>query len=375
LSTFPQRQHSLVTSVFGMSVVVGPIFGPMFGGYLAELYDWRWAFFMLVPMALAALTGLWIFLHDGGKQEGSRLDWTGFAALSIAIACLQLVLDRGERVDWFSSPEIQIEAALGIAAVYVFLTHSFTAKRPFLDLRLLKDRNYSLGLIIVTIYGMLNFTPMVILPPMLKELGGFPESVIGALLGFRGIGAVLGFFSAMWFGKLDPRVGITVGYLIQAWSGYIMMTFNQNTGMADVAFTSVLQGLAVGLVWVPLTTATFATLDKRFLPETSAVYHLLRNVGSSVFISLSVFTLIQTTKISYSELTGFINPFNEVLRFQDYASGFSIESALGLAKISSEIGRQAGMIGFLNAFWLYTFASLAVIPIAMLVKVPKRAVI
>ncbi|MCH9674024.1 MAG: DHA2 family efflux MFS transporter permease subunit [Gammaproteobacteria bacterium] len=373
LSSFPKEQHSLVTSVFGMAVVVGPIFGPIYGGYLAELYNWRFAFFMLVPLAFAAFGALWFFLHDGGRDQKTALDWTGFLALAVALACLQLVLDRGERLDWFSSPEILIECGVGVAAVYVYLTHSFTTEKPFLNLRLLRDRNYALGLVIVTIYGMLNFTPMVILPQMLKDLGGYPESVIGTLLGFRGVGAVLGFFFSIWVGKLDPRVGITLGYLIQAYSGWYMMGFTSQTTMLDVALNSVMQGLSVGLIWVPLTIATFATLDKRYLPETSAVYHLLRNVGSSVFISLSVFTVINTSQISYAQLTEFINPFNEVLQQPQYGSISDLTNAQSLVSLRGEVARQAQMLGFIDAFGLYTLASLVVLPLAWLVRVPKIA--
>ncbi len=373
LSIFPRRQHSLVTAIYGMGVVVGPIIGPIYGGYLSELYNWRWAFFMIVPIALTGFAGLWVFLHDGGRQERVRFDWTGFLALSVALGALQLVLDRGERLDWFASREIVIEAGLGIAAFYVYLVHSFLADRPFLDLRLLRDRNYALGLIIVTVYGMLNFTPMVMLPPMLKELAGYPESIIGTLLGFRGIGAVGGFFSAMWLGRLDPRIGMTLGYLLQAWSGWYMMGFNMEVTTFDVALTSTLQGLSVGFIWVPLTTATFATLDRRYLAETSAVYHLLRNVGSSIFISLSVFTLIRTSGMNYTRLTEFVSPYNELLRYPPFAEGFDVESMTGLAKLSAELTHQATMIGFLNAFGLYTFACLAVLPLILLVRVPKLA--
>ena len=373
LSAFPRRQHSLVTSIFGMAVVVGPIIGPIFGGYLSELYDWRWAFYMMVPFSIVGLAGLWVFLHDGGREQGVKLDWTGFLSLSIALACLQLVLDRGQRLDWFASPEIILEAALGGWAFYVYLTHSLTAAKPFLDLGLLRDRNYSLGLVIVTIYGMLNFTPMVILPAMLKDLSGYPESIIGTLLGFRGVGAVLGFFASMWIGRLDPRIGITLGFVLQGLSGWDMMGFTPDTSVSRVALNSVLQGLSVGLIWVPLTTATFSTLPRAVFPEASAVYHLLRNVGSSIFISLSVLTAAHMSQISYAELTEFITPFNEVLRQPEYSTRIDLGSVTSLLGLSGELGRQADMIGFINAFGLYTCATLAVLPLVFFVRVSRAS--
>jgi DHA2 family multidrug resistance protein len=370
LDTFPRRQHGLVTSIFGMGVVVGPIIGPIYGGYLSELYNWRWAFFMIVPLGVVGYLGLWAFLTDGGRKAHTRFDWTGFLTLSVAITCLQLVLDRAERLDWFKSTEIIIEAALGSLAFYIFVVHSLTARNPLLNFRHLLNRNYALGLIIVFIYGMLNFTPMVMLPPMLKGLAGYPESVIGMLLGARGAGAMVGFFLAMWVGKLDPRIGMAVGFVMLAWSGWYMMGFDMNVTSFDVALTSAVQGLAVGLLWVPLTISTFSSIQSRHLAETMSVFHLLRNIGSSIFIALSVTILVRTSSMNYARFTEFISPFNRLLDLPENLRSFDIGDVSGLAAISIELDRQADMIGFLNAFGAFTLASLLAIPLVLLVRKP-----
>ena len=372
LDIFPRRQHSLVTSIFGMGVVVGPIFGPIFGGYLTELYNWRYAFFMLVPLALVGFFSLWILLNDGGRRGKLRFDWTGFMLLAVALASLQLILDRGQRLDWLDSNEIIMEIVIGCSAFYAFLIHSFLADRPFLNLRLLSDRNYSLGLLIVLIYGMLNFTPMVVMPPMLKELGGYPEAIIGMLLGARGAGAVVGFFFAGRLARFDPKVGMTIGFSLQTISGLHMMTFDANVGFSDILLASFTQGTAVGLVWVPLVVATFATLERKYLAETTAVFHLLRNLGSSIFISLSVTTVIRTGTSNYARMSEFITPFNELLAFPKYFHFWDSETALGLARIATEVKYQADMIGFLNAFGLYTFASAFVIFFVWMVRMPSN---
>jgi len=373
LDTFPRHEHGKATAIFGMSVVVGPIIGPAFGGYLAEAYNWRWAFYMLVPAGALACLGLWLVLRDQAERHPRRLDWIGFLSLSTAVVALQLMLDRGQRHDWFNSAEIVIEACLAVAAFYIFTVHSLTARKPFLNLHLLLNRNYSVGLVLVTIYGMLNFTPMILLPPMLQNLMGYPDSVIGTLLGFRGAGATTGFFLAFFFGRLDPRIGMTIGFLAQAASGWYMAGFDINVTSADVALTSFVQGVSVGMVWVPMTVATFATIKPEHLAETSAVYHLLRNLGSSVFISLSVTTVIRTASANYAGMTEFINPFNETLLYSSILGAWRPETATGLAQISDEIQRQALMIGYLNAFGLYTIASLAVVLLVFLVQAPSRA--
>jgi len=368
LDTYPKQHHGKATSVFGMGVVIGPVLGPILGGYLADIYTWRWAFYMIVPVGTAAAAGIYLLLSDKGRQSGVRMDWTGFLALSVAIACVQLMLDRGERQNWFDSLEIVLEAGIGALAFYFFLAHSMTARRPLLNLRLMLDRNYALGCMTVFIFGMLNFTPMVLFPPMLQGLMGYPNSIIGELLGARGAGALVGFFAAMFVAKIDPRVGMLVGMAFQIVSGVIMMTFDQNVEFATIALVGGLQGLATGLFWVPLTVASFSTLNPQYLAESSAIFHLLRNLGSSIFISLSVATVIRSHGENYARMTEHASPYNENLD----AAGFSIDTIDGLAGLAGEIARQASMIGYLSAFALYALACLASVPLILLFRIANK---
>ncbi len=372
LSTFPKREHGLATSLFGMGVVIGPILGPIYGGYLSEIYDWRWAFYMIVPIAVAGWIGLWVILHDGGRQERTQFAWTGFLSLAVALACLQLILDRGQRLDWFYSNEITTETVIGVFAFAVYLANSLLSRTPVLNLRFLLNRNYGLGLIIVTVYGMLNFTPMVMLPPLLKNLGGYPDSIIGILLAGRGTGAVIGFFLANWVARVDHRIGMSLGFLLQAWSGWVMTGFNMDVTMLDVMTTSAAQGLAVGFIWVPLTVSTFANIETKHMAETSTMFHLLRNIGSSIFISLSVMTVVRSSATNFARLTEFVSPFNEALRDYGVSSLHSYSNLAELARLNAELVDQAQLIGFLNAFGLYTMMCLLVLPMIFLVKPPKR---
>jgi DHA2 family multidrug resistance protein len=347
------------------------VIGPMLGGVLAESYGWPAAFYMFIPFGIIALTGMFLFLTDKSGLRRSSLDWTGFLTLSAAVIGLQLLLSRGQRHDWFESPEIIVEAVLALVALHLFVVHTLTADRPFLNPRLFLDRNFVLGLVIVGIYGMLNFTPMVLLPPMLQGLLGFPDSIIGVLLGLRGAGAIVGFFMAIFLSRMDPRIGIALGFLIQIASGLYMASFDMNVTIADVGINSILQGMAVGIIWVPLTMATFATLESRYLAEGSSVYHLLRNLGSSIFISLSVTLVIVSTATNYAGLTEFISDYNKALSLPWLLGAWRADSMTGLAALSGEIGRQAAMIGYINAFKAYALASAAVLPLIILVRVPK----
>ncbi|UYN94680.1 MAG: DHA2 family efflux MFS transporter permease subunit [Enhydrobacter sp.] len=367
LDTFPKRQQGLVTSIFGMAVVIGPVIGPTLGGMLSEIYSWRWAFYMIVPVGLISFVGLRLTLARDRPSGRTSLDWTGFLSLSVTIACVQLVLSRGQRLDWFDSLEIVLETFIAGIAFWIFIAHSLTAHRPFLNLRLLLDRNYALGLLLVLIYGMLNFTPMVLLPPLLQQHAGFPDALIGEVIAARGVGATIGFFMAIWFGRVDPRIGIAFGFALQAISGLWLMQIDLNVGMDTLLANSLVQGIAIGVIWVPLTLATFANMSPANLPEGTAVYHLLRNIGSSFFISICVAEIVRSTGANYGRLVEMVTPYNRVLDLPWVMGHWDIDTVQGLAKLSKEIGRQAAMIGYINAFGLYTLASALAVPLIVMI--------
>ena len=367
LDTFPKRLQGLVTSIFGMAVVIGPVIGPTVGGLLSELYGWRWAFYMVVPVGVLSFIGLRLTLPRDRPTGRISLDWTGFLSLSIAISGVQLVLSRGQRLDWFDSGEIIIETFVAAIAFWVCVTHSLTAPRPFLNLRLLLDRNYALGLVLVLIYGMLNFTPMVLLPPLLQQHAGYPDSLIGEIIAARGVGATIGFFLAIFVGRMDPRVGLIGGFALQIVSGLWLMAIDLNVDAATLMANSLVQGIAIGVIWVPLTLATFSTTSSANLAEGTAVYHLLRNIGSSFFISICVAEIVRATSANYSRLVETLNPFNRSLALPWVTGAWDHETLTGLAKLSKEIGRQASMLGYINAFGFYTVASALAIPLILFV--------
>jgi MFS transporter, DHA2 family, multidrug resistance protein len=367
LDTFPKRQLGLVTSIFGMAVVIGPVIGPTVGGMLSELYSWRWAFYMIVPVGLVSFVGLRLALPYDPPTGRTSLDWTGFLSLSVAIACIQLVLSRGQRLDWFESDEIILETFIAVVAFWIFLAHSLTATHPFLNLRLLLDRNYAIGLVLVLIYGMLNFTPMVLLPPLLQQHAGFPDQLIGEIIAARGVGATIGFFLAIFVGRMDPRIGLIGGFALQAISGFWLMGIDLNVDADTLMANSLVQGIAIGVIWVPLTLVTFSNVGAANLAEGTAVFHLLRNIGSSFFISICVAEIVRATSANYSRLVELLNPYNRTLALPWVTGGWDVESVQGLARLSKEIGRQAAMLGYINAFGFYTLCSVLAVPLILLI--------
>ena len=368
LATYPRERHGTVISIFGMGTIIGPVVGPVLGGELAEAYDWRWVFYMMLPFALVALAGCWLFIRDREAPRDVRLEWTGFLLLSASLAGLQLMLDRGERAGWFSSPEIVAWAALAGLGLYLFIAHSVTHARPFLDPRLLLERNFALGLALIFVFGMLNFTPMTLLPPMLQGVAGYPDSVIGFVIGARGMGTMAGFAFMLYGSRLDPRWMIGAGFLLQALAGWQLARLDPGFGLHDVFWPMAVQGLGVGLLWVPITMVAFSRIEGERLAESTAVYHMLRNIGSSVHISLSTVLVVHMTQANHAELSPSVSPYNEALSLPWVRGTLDLADLQSLAAIEAEIARQASMIGYLDSFWAFSATALLVLPLILLVR-------
>jgi DHA2 family multidrug resistance protein len=368
LDTYPRRQHGAVIAIYGMGSVLGPIVGPVVGGYLSEAYDWRWVFHMITPFSILALLGTWLFIEDRESPARMRLDWLGFLLLSAMLASLQLMLDRGERADWFDSGEILTYAALAAFALYAFIVHSVTAERPFLQPALLRDRNFTIGLVLIFVFGMLNFTPMTLLPPMLQGISGYPDSVIGFVLGARGLGTLLAFFLMIFASRFDPRAMIALGLCLQALAGWQLAHLDMNPTAEGVFWPMALQGFGVGVLWVPITMVTFSTLKPAAVAEASSVYHMVRNVGSSIHISLSITLAVRMTRTNYAEIAPAVSPYNEALSMPWVAGGWSASTPEGLAALGREVARQAAMLGYIDAFVFFIATALAVLPLVLLVR-------
>jgi DHA2 family multidrug resistance protein len=373
IASFSRALQPLVLMLWGVGSVLGPVFGPIFGSMIAETYDWRAAFFMIVPPGMAAMACIWFALPDNTPRGTNKLDWTGFIALSLAMASAQLIMDRGQRLDWLESLEIQVEAVVFFISLWVFIVHSATAKNPLLDPRLLKDRNFAFGLIVCLVMGMLSFTTLVLFPSLLHDLKGYPEHEIGLLLTARGCGNWAAFLIVVPFTKRQPRLAVICGLAAQAVSGLAMARLDLNMTGFDVFWTNMLQGFGFGLAFTPMAVLTFATLPTNRAAEGTAIFNALRNFGSSVFISATVVVLVRSTATNYATLSENVSPFNRALAFPGVLGLWNVETPRGLAVIAGEIQRQAAMIGYINAFLMFALCAAAGIPLAMMMKEPPRS--
>ena len=371
---FTGKKRGPAMAIYMMGVGIPPTIAPLLGGYVSEEISWRWVFFILLPVALAALAGLLMFIKpDPPREERPKLDWTGFLSLAIAIACVQLMLDRGERAEWFDSIEIILECAFALLFGWIFLVHSLTTDRPFLDPRLLRERNFALGIGIAAIFGMLFVTPMVLIPAMLQQLRDVPEFTVGMLIAVRGVGTAVSMLMMVFFAnRWSPRLLLLVGFGLHTYAGLEMASFEMNVSLSEMAWIMAIQGFGVGCLWVPMTLVIFSNFDPRRSAEGMSLFHFVRSIGSSYYISASFVVVFHTQKMSYSELAQWINPFSDRLSLESVMGGWNIESSTGLASIAGEVTRQATGIGYVNVFNLFLWTSLLAYPLIALIVWPPR---
>ncbi|MCB1464128.1 MAG: DHA2 family efflux MFS transporter permease subunit [Nitratireductor sp.] len=367
----PRERHGQAMAVWGAGIMVGPILGPTLGGWLTEVFDWRYVFFVNLPVGILALGGMLAFLPDDPPKP-RRFDMFGFVMLTIAIGGLQLMLDRGQGEDWFNSVEIWIELGVTVAALWVFVTHSITHGEPFIDMAIFRDRNFAMGVTFMFIIGMILLSGLALLPPMLQHLMGYPVITTGWVMAPRGVGTMI---TMLLVGRLvkqvDARLLVLTGLSLTAWSLHMMTQFTADMGQWPLISSGIIQGLGFGLVFIPLTTLAYATLDQKYRTDAASLFNLVRNIGSSIGISIVMTALVQLGQINHAELGAHITAFSPAVNMQMPAllSG----DPLTLSMVDNMVTGQALMISYINDFKLMMFITLAAMPIVLFLKPPKRA--
>ncbi|SFB37727.1 MFS transporter, DHA2 family, multidrug resistance protein [Collimonas sp. OK607] len=372
----PREKHGSAMAVWGMGVMIGPILGPTLGGWLTDSYNWRWVFFINVPIGSLAFYGILKYIRSTTAARRMNFDMFGFATLSIAIGALQMLLDRGEQNDWFSSRETWIEAIVLTMSFSYFLAH--TALRPagksFFDYRLLKNSNYVTGLLFIFIVGLVLFATRALTPSMLQSLMGYPARIAGLVTAPSGFGTMMAMLVVgRLVGKVDLRVLLAIGFSVTAFSLWQMSRYTLVLSPSDIVWPGVIQGVGLGLVFVPLSAATFATLTPEMRAEGTAIYSLIRNIGSSIGIALVQTLLVRNTQIAHSSLVEKISGTSPAYQDAMVASTYNLATQSGLEVINGEVTRQASMIAYVNDFWLMLIMTLMVIPLLLLIRPPKAS--
>ena len=374
LDTYPPEDHTRMMGWWGVGSVFGPVIGPALGGYLTEYADWRWIFFINLPFGIIALIGVLAFLPETKREPGKKLDWFGFAVLALGLGALQMMLDRGERHDWFESAEIVIEAALGALGLYLFTAHSLTTRNPFLDPRLLLVRNFALGLAFVFLYGLLTLPPMVLMPTFMQDLRGMPVDTIGLLQAPRGFGLILSMFAGSTLTQvLGSRVLIGFGFGCLAVSGLEMSSWNMDVGEWPIDWTGFVQGVGAGIVWVPLQAVVFSQLAPGQRTEAASVLNLVRSVGSSIGVSVALTMLTRGATTAHAQMVEHLTPGSAAFRNAELVRGWDLSTLGGLAQAQRQVDLQAMMIGYSNDFLMLACGALLALPLILLIPKPGKS--
>jgi MFS transporter, DHA2 family, multidrug resistance protein len=374
LDMYPPAKRGSMMAIWGMGVMLGPILGPTLGGVLTDAYNWRWVFYINVPFGLAACAMLLVFFKDTAKDSSLKFDWFGFAALSVGLAALQLMLDRGTTKDWFGSPEIVIEAMIAGIGLYLFVVHMLTGKKPFIPVVIFKDRNFVSGLVLMFVMGFILLASSALISPYLQNLSGRSVTQTGFLMVPRGLGVM---FAMMFAGrltmKMDPRLIMTMGASLLLWSLWAMTTWTPGVGVGTISWVTFVQGMGVGLVFVPMNLVAFATLSTQLRTDGAGLSNLMRNIGSAIGVSLTSSILANSVQTIHSQLAGQASVFNRALGVNGPSLMMSPQIPFGLANLNSLIEYRAQVQAYSNDFLFMFMVSLPVFAIIWLMKRPSFA--
>jgi MFS transporter, DHA2 family, multidrug resistance protein len=369
----PPERHGQAVAIWGTGVMLGPIFGPMLGGWLTEDYSWRWIFYINLPVGVIATLGILIFIRETRHTHREAFDFFGFATLSVAVGALQMLLDRGELKDWFNSSEIWLEALVSGVCFYLFLVHTATAsERSFINLDLLKSPNFMAGTVLMFFVGGVLSGTLALLPTMLQSLMNYPVMTTGLVTAPRGIGTMIAMFLVgRMINRVDNRLLILTGFLLTVLSLWQMTGFSLQMGMAPVILSGLLQGFGLGCTFVPLNTLALSGLPRHILTQGTAMRSLMRNLGGSVGISILEALLIQNTQIVHSRLVEHLRPDNPLAQAPFLAPPFSLTAPSGIAALNAEVTRQAAMVAYINDYALMMMLVILLIPLLLLVRQPR----
>jgi len=366
----PPERHGKAMAVYGIGTMMGPISGPLFGGWLTENFSWRWIFYVNVPVGFLCVTGIIIFIRHTRNVHREPFDPFGFLALSLAVGAMQMMLDRGELKDWFHSREIWIEATLAALAFYLFVVHTATASdRSFINRELLKNVNFIGGTLLMFAVGAIMTGTLALLPTMLQQQMNYPVFTTGLVVSPRALGSMIAMFAvARVINRIDNRLIILFGLALTAFAMWQMTQFSLDMDYRPLVVSGFLQGFGLGCTFVPLNVTALSTLPRHILTQGTAIRSLMRNLGGSVGISILVATLAENTQTVHSRLIEGLRPDNPLIHSPLFGFPYSLTTPSGIAALNAEVTRQASMVAYIDDFWVLMLLCLASIPLLLLLR-------
>jgi len=369
VATFPLAERGKAMAIWGMGVMIGPILGPTLGGWLTDVLSWRWTFFINLPVGIVSVLLVWRYIPQTERRPRD-VDWMGLLLLTMAVGALQFVLDRGAQDDWFNAPTIQFAtylSAIGLLG-YVLHARSFQGHALFSP-AIFADRNFATASLLMAFLGLGLFGSMLLQPLMLEGVMNYPTITTGLALAPRGIASM---FSMLLVGRLinrvDPRLLITAGVIIFSIGSYETTQYTLVMSIGNIIVPMLLQGMGLGMVFIPLSTLAFSTLPPRHAAEAAGMYSLLRTIGSGIGISLVAMVLTRHAQIAWHNVGAAINPYNPAVAAYLGSLNLAPQSSQGAALLGRELSRQSQMIGFLDAYWFVAVAFAAMLPLVFIMK-------
>ena len=380
LESFPKNERGMAMSFFGMGVVLAPILGPVFGGWITDQYSWRWIFYINLPAGLLSMLLITLFINDPPYMKRQRLpiDRWGLFFLCIGVGCLQVVLDKGQRNDWFNSDFIFIMSLVAVSALISFVLVELTAQHPVVDLKAFRNASFSAGSIIMFSGFFTLFGGLVLLPLFAQELMGYTALWAGLVLGPGGIAAFMAMPLAGSLMKrgVSAQLLLGIGISILAYSLWLMSRYNLQAGFLEIAWPRVVMGFGLGLFFVPVTTAAFVDIPNEETSNASGLFNLLRNLGSSFGVAVSATELARRSQMHQNYLVENITPFSSI--FQNYEELLrhfllSRDAVLGYAQnplilIYQEVARQAKLLAYNDTFWMLSLITFFLVPVTLFLR-------
>ena len=373
MDRFPSARRGPAMAIWSAAGTSGWVMGPTLGAYLGEWYGWEWSFAILAPVSVIFLIACVFIIPRDSDRKKVQLDWTGFISLSAGPLCMQIVLNRGERQGWFESGEILAWMLVGALALLIYVFHTLTSSERLIRWAIFNDRNFAVGIAISSVYSFLSLGPLVMIPAMFQQLKGLELITVGLLVVPRALSQII-FMQSLGpvVTRIDARIPITAGLVLFAVGNWMMASYNLDVGLWQVYLPQVLHGASSDLVWLPIFNMLYSTLPADLRTDAETVIGLVYSLGASASIAVLVSILTRGAQISTEELGGLVISRREIMQLPEYAL-LDFNETLTLATLQSPIAEQALMISYVNVFWLLTGLSLVILPLLLLVTVPRGA--
>ncbi len=370
MDTNPPEERGRTMAIFGLGFILGPLIGPLLGGWLTENFSWHWVFLINLPVGVAAFIGISAFLPESREENPRPFDLFGFALLAVGLGAFQMMIDRGQTLDWFHSTEISLEAGVCALGLFLFAVHSATTAHPFVRFAIFADRNFAISTALGFVLGVIMFGTISLLPPMLAGLFGQPIVDVGIAMAPRGFGT---FCATLIVGRLinttDVRLLLFIGLFGCGLSSLALSSLSLQADTVIVMSSGFLNGFAMSFMFVPLSATTFATLPRRYYNEASAISTLVRYIGSAAGISAVQFITTRNEAKVQSRLTEGLTPDNPIWNWA--RPDIDLSSAEGAARAVGETARQALMVSYIDTFWLLGVMGIIFAPLAFIIRKPK----